>query len=339
MRGHFSSSVSRSLLALSLCGGLAACATTQGPNQGVSRLAVQTARPDLPAAAARAMPLGGPVDAPVGYVSLCMRSPIDCVQSDTPQTRANAVLQAQTIASARWQRVMELAASRGQIEAAPPPPASTGAPPSAAVAADASAPVSQAAASFVPQPSLPQPAVLTLASATVPAPAPALAPTTDLQITLDEPTWARLRQINAFVNRAIHPAKDLEVYGVKDWWVAPISMGLRPLGDCKDYVMEKRRELIGAGLPSRALTIALVRTAWGESHAVLVVATSQGDLVLDNLSPDIRPWDRTPYAWEARQSAEDPLVWLAVADKFVLPAPRNPHAQLAFADERRAFRR
>jgi predicted transglutaminase-like cysteine proteinase len=210
---------------------------------------------------------------------------------------------------------MEEAATHGQIEAAPPAPASIGAPAGAAQPA-----TEPATASVVP----------VLAAATPTA-------ANDGKLVLDAATWLRLRQINTYVNRAIRPASDLDVYGVSDWWVAPLSSGLAPYGDCKDYVLEKRRELIGAGLPPRALSIALVRTAWGESHAVLVVATAQGDLVLDNLSGEIKPWDHTPYAWVARQSSTDPLVWLAVTDKF---APQPAHGlTLAQADASSPFRR
>jgi predicted transglutaminase-like cysteine proteinase len=319
MRGQSPATFARAALALAICAGLAACATSP------QKLATTSGGPAPRLAEARAMPLGAPVEAPVGFVSLCMRSPIDCVHADTPQARAGAVLQAQAIARARWQRVMELAASRGQIEAAPPPPASIGAPAAAApTPAPSPAPVqtqAQAQAQTEPQP------VVILASATPPAPAAAAS---DARITLDGAAWTRLRQINAYVNRTIRPASDMDVYGARDWWVAPLSSGLAPYGDCKDYVLEKRRELIGAGLPAQALSIALVRTAWGESHAVLVAATSQGDLVLDNLSGEIKPWDRTPYAWVARQSASDPLLWLAVDDKLAPPAA--PPLQLAQAD-------
>lgn len=319
MRGQLPTLFARSALAAAMCAGLAACATT--PQKFAATSVAPASQVASQAAPAREMPLGAPVEAPVGFVSLCMRSPVDCVQDDTPQARAGAVLQAQSLARARWQRVMELAASRGEIEAPPPSPASIGAPTGAARPAEAE--TAQAEPVLIP------------ASATSTPTAPPTA-MTDAKLALDAATWTRMRQVNAYVNRAIRPASDLDVYGVRDWWVAPLSSGLAPYGDCKDYVLEKRRELIAAGLPPRALSIALVRTPWGESHAVLVVATQQGDLVLDNLSGAIKPWDRTDYAWEARQSASDPLVWLAVADKF---APTTRSLTLAQADLRSPVRR
>ena len=41
----------------------------------------------------------------------------------------------------------------------------------------------------------------------------------------------------------------------------------------------------------------MVRTRCGEGHAVLLVATDQGALVLDSLSPWIVGWQEAPYAW------------------------------------------
>jgi predicted transglutaminase-like cysteine proteinase len=41
----------------------------------------------------------------------------------------------------------------------------------------------------------------------------------------------------------------------------------------------------------------IVFRGWGEHHLVLVVQTSAGDLVLDNMTTEIRPWARAPYQW------------------------------------------
>jgi predicted transglutaminase-like cysteine proteinase len=38
-------------------------------------------------------------------------------------------------------------------------------------------------------------------------------------------------------------------------------------------------------------------------HAVLLVATENGEVVLDNLSPWVLPWAEAPYAWLDRQAA------------------------------------
>jgi predicted transglutaminase-like cysteine proteinase len=59
--------------------------------------------------------------------------------------------------------------------------------------------------------------------------------------------------------------------------------------------MTKRVHLVREGIPSGALRVAYTRTTAGQPHAILVVKTSAGDFVLDNLSGHIRPLSRTGY--------------------------------------------
>src|SRR5690606_4847180 len=95
-----------------------------------------------------------------------------------------------------------------------------------------------------------------------------------------------LKRVNAQVNRAITPRKDRGA----DVWTASASSG-----DCEDYVLAKRRALIKAGFSASALRIAYVKTRRGEGHAILVVKTSRGDLVLDNLTSAIKPLSQSGY--------------------------------------------
>jgi predicted transglutaminase-like cysteine proteinase len=99
-------------------------------------------------------------------------------------------------------------------------------------------------------------------------------------------TMAVIKQVNASVNRAITPRND----GAVDDWSASASSG-----DCEDYVLAKRRALIKAGFSPSALRIAYVKTNSGEGHAILVVKTSKGDVVLDNLNGTVRPLSQAGY--------------------------------------------
>lgn len=127
-------------------------------------------------------------------------------------------------------------------------------------------------------------------------------------LSLARADWRRVQRINREVNRAIRHREDSAVYGRPDQW----TLGEAGVGDCEDYALAKRAALIQAGVPARALSIALVETRRGESHAVLLIDTDKGAMVLDNLSPWIRRWDQTPYTWVARQTPGDPLTWRAV---------------------------
>ncbi|MEO9298487.1 transglutaminase-like cysteine peptidase [Devosia alba] len=120
------------------------------------------------------------------------------------------------------------------------------------------------------------------------------------KITLDQEMLRTLARVNSRVNRAIRPR--LDSASLQVWRVNPSS------GDCKSYVVSKRHQLIGAGLPSSALRIAYVKTRSGQGHAVLVVKTSQGDLALDNLTGEIKLFEQTGYRVVAMSKA-DPRKW------------------------------
>jgi hypothetical protein len=105
-----------------------------------------------------------------------------------------------------------------------------------------------------------------------------------------------------------------------DRWATPLAQGDQ-YGDCEDYVLEKRRALIAAGVPEDALSIAVATTTWGESHAVLLVTTDQGDYVLDSLTPWILPWRKASLTWRERQVAGAPFRWAMVSLTATEPSP------------------
>ena len=58
------------------------------------------------------------------------------------------------------------------------------------------------------------------------------------------------------------------------------------------------------------LSPAVVRTRGGVVHAVLIVTTTEGDQVLDNLSPYVELWRHVDYEWIKRQvPTGDGLRW------------------------------
>ena len=119
-----------------------------------------------------------------------------------------------------------------------------------------------------------------------------------------------IAKVDVGINRAITPRTDLEAFGVDNYWALPLTDGPRAEGNCKHYALEKRRQLVADGVPADALSLAIVTTPANEVHAVLVIATDQGDLVLDNLTDAIRPWRQTGYHWLVRQTPAAPLRWV-----------------------------
>jgi predicted transglutaminase-like cysteine proteinase len=128
---------------------------------------------------------------------------------------------------------------------------------------------------------------------------------------MTDATWNLLQTVNAAVNRLIVPRETRSLSLGEDYWSTPISHGGVLYGDCKEYVIEKRRRLVAAGVPAAALSIAIANVG-GEGHAVLLVSTDQGELVLDNLTSQVRPWGKVHYAWIERQSGSNPLDWVSV---------------------------
>jgi predicted transglutaminase-like cysteine proteinase len=79
--------------------------------------------------------------------------------------------------------------------------------------------------------------------------------------------------------------------------------------------------LLQEGLPAKALRLSVVKTSSGIGHLVLVLMTNKGDLVLDNLTETIKPWQKTNYHWLKIQSVTDARLW------YEVKAPALPVAE------------
>lgn len=128
-------------------------------------------------------------------------------------------------------------------------------------------------------------------------------------VSLNEGLWQQLLAVNAGINQAIVPVTDQELYQVAEFWTYPNGYG-----DCEDYALAKRRELINAGWPASTLLMAVVKQANGEGHAVLMVRTDRGDLVLDNQIGTVDLWNQTPYKFIKRQSQANAGQWVDMID-------------------------
>ena len=114
---------------------------------------------------------------------------------------------------------------------------------------------------------------------------------------------AELAKVNTSVNQRIDEQRDFETSGVDDRWELA-----KYRGDCEDIAILKKSELMKLGWPASVLLLTVARSG-GEGHTVLTVRTSEGDLVLDNMTSAIRVWSHTPYRYFARQSQSDGRSW------------------------------
>jgi predicted transglutaminase-like cysteine proteinase len=122
---------------------------------------------------------------------------------------------------------------------------------------------------------------------------------------------AQLQEVNQQVNSAIRPEPNLEGLRGEKWLLQPTS------GDCNDYAVTKRHDLIAKGFPARSVLLGEVVVPWGEHHLVVVVRTSSGDLVLDNLTGHILPWSKKSYRWVRIQTPNNPTYWASLGDRDV----------------------
>ena len=114
--------------------------------------------------------------------------------------------------------------------------------------------------------------------------------------------------VNRAVNRQVREIEDLRQYGKEEHWALPTRRG----GDCEDLVLLKKKMLIERGVPSSALLISTVLDRNLNSHAVLVLRTAAGDMVLDNLTNKILPWAKTGYTFLKLQNPKALSKWDAV---------------------------
>lgn len=127
-------------------------------------------------------------------------------------------------------------------------------------------------------------------------------------ITIDDSVLQVVHAVNLRANRNIRPISDVAQYRVAERWALPTARG----GDCEDYALFKKRELVRAGIPPDQLFVATVLDRKRQSHAVLVLRTGSQDLVLDNLTDRILPWKRTGYTFLRLQDPGQPTGWVSV---------------------------
>ncbi len=120
-----------------------------------------------------------------------------------------------------------------------------------------------------------------------------------------------INTVNRRVNRQIREVADQTQYRRADYWTLPNSGG----GDCEDFALLKKMELVRVGIAPQRLLLATVLDHNRRSHAVLVLRTDDGDFVLDNLTNRIKPWRKTNYIFLRMQNPDRPRHWVGIVVK------------------------
>ncbi|WP_336959800.1 transglutaminase-like cysteine peptidase [Sphingobium aquiterrae] len=141
--------------------------------------------------------------------------------------------------------------------------------------------------------------------------APATLQTPGHALMTESALWEMAQQVNRQVNRHVRRAMDGHHRNETDHWQRPPARH-DPSGDCEDIAIEKRMQLLAAGMPARRMFYAIVYKSNLGLHTVLVVRFEHGDFVLDSITPWILHWRKTRYTWIRQQSPADPMRWARV---------------------------
>ena len=127
------------------------------------------------------------------------------------------------------------------------------------------------------------------------------------QVELTQKNWKTIISTNVRTNRDIEPVTDMDHWGQIDRW----DMAEDGKGDCEEYVLVKRKKLVEAGFPRRALLVTVVIDDENQGHAVLMVRTDRGDFILDNKRNAVLPWQQTGYIYVKRESQQK-VAWTSL---------------------------
>jgi len=123
------------------------------------------------------------------------------------------------------------------------------------------------------------------------------------KMAMTEARQRELRDVNVAVNRQVREVSDMQNHGREDVWGIPGNAG-----DCEDFAIMKKQELMRRGWPASTLLLTVV-TLGGEGHVVLTASTDRGDIILDNSTDALRDWTRVRYSFFARQSQKAHGKW------------------------------
>ena len=105
---------------------------------------------------------------------------------------------------------------------------------------------------------------------------------------------SQLDSVNRYMNQ-VRYIPDLRNYRQNDYWASPIEF-MKNGVDCEDYAIAKYMSLRALGVPDERMRIVvLIDTSKRQGHAVLVVATNAGLMLLDNLRSEVTPAEQIAH--------------------------------------------
>lgn len=109
----------------------------------------------------------------------------------------------------------------------------------------------------------------------------------DLQPDQGLPLREMAERVNDLLNKVAY-VEDKDNYGVSDYWADPVEFLTRG-GDCEDFAIAKYVALRALGVPESRMRVAIVQDLQkGVPHAILVLYTDDGAMLLDNQAATVR---------------------------------------------------
>ncbi len=103
----------------------------------------------------------------------------------------------------------------------------------------------------------------------------------DLEAMRGLPLETMVHRVNAMANKVPY-INDNKNWGKSDYWATPVEFFTRG-GDCEDFAIAKYASLRALGVPDNRMRIAIVKDLQKNiPHAILIVYTDNGPVVLDN---------------------------------------------------------
>jgi predicted transglutaminase-like cysteine proteinase len=100
--------------------------------------------------------------------------------------------------------------------------------------------------------------------------------------------------VNDIVNRVPY-INDSNIYGQSDYWATPVEF-LKNGGDCEDFAITKYVALRALGVPEERMRILILQDMQKNiPHAILVVYTDNGPVLLDNQIKSVTSVDRVSH--------------------------------------------
>lgn len=100
--------------------------------------------------------------------------------------------------------------------------------------------------------------------------------------------------VNEIVNRVPY-VNDANIYGQNDYWATPMEF-LRNGGDCEDYAITKYVALRALGVPENRMRVLVLQDMQKNiPHAILIVYSDNGPVLLDNQMQNVTPLSRVSH--------------------------------------------